>query len=239
MTFATIEEGIEEIRQGRILLVVDDEDRENEGDLVMAADKVTPEAVNFMAKHGRGLICMPMTGERLDELKLGMMVTDNTAPIGTAFTVTVDARRGVTTGTSAYDRAVTIRTLVDPADARGRSHRSRPHLPAAGDGGRRPPSRRPHRGGRGPGAAGRLSARRCHLRGARRDGWNGPAARAHRAGAALPAQDDHDQGPDRVPDPQGKARAARGHDPAAHRLRRVHRASPTRRRWTTACTSPW
>jgi 3,4-dihydroxy 2-butanone 4-phosphate synthase/GTP cyclohydrolase II len=93
--------------------VVDDEDRENEGDLVMAADKVTPEAVNFMTKFGRGLICMPMLGERLDELQIGMMVTDNTAPMGTAFTVTVDARRGVTTGTSAHDRAVTIRTLVD------------------------------------------------------------------------------------------------------------------------------
>src|SRR2546422_913290 len=111
--FATIEEAIEEIRQGRILVVVDDEDRENEGDLVMAADKVTPEAINFMAKYGRGLVCMPMTGERLDELKISMMVSDNTAPMGTAFTVTVDARRGVTTGTSAYDRAVTIRTLVD------------------------------------------------------------------------------------------------------------------------------
>ena len=112
--FATIEEGVEEIRQGRVLLVVDDEDRENEGDFVMAAEKVTPEAVNFMATHGRGLICMPMTAERLDELKIGMMVSENTAPMGTAFTVTVDARRGVTTGTSAYDRAVTIRTLVDP-----------------------------------------------------------------------------------------------------------------------------
>jgi len=112
--FATIEEGLEEIREGRVILVVDDEDRENEGDLVMAADKATPEAVNFMAAYGRGLICMPMTGERLDELKLNMMVAENTAPMGTAFTVTVDARRGVTTGTSAYDRAVTIRTLVDP-----------------------------------------------------------------------------------------------------------------------------
>jgi 3,4-dihydroxy 2-butanone 4-phosphate synthase/GTP cyclohydrolase II len=112
--FATIEEALEEIRQGRIILVVDDEDRENEGDLVMAADRATPEAVNFMATHGRGLICVPMSGERLDELKLGMMVAENTAPLGTAFTVTVDARRGVTTGTSAYDRAVTIRTLVDP-----------------------------------------------------------------------------------------------------------------------------
>ena len=111
--FASIEEAIEEIRQGRMLLVTDDEDRENEGDLLMAADKATPEAVNFMAKYGRGLICVPMTGERLDELKISMMVSDNTAPPGTAFTVTVDARRGVTTGTSAYDRAVTIRTIVD------------------------------------------------------------------------------------------------------------------------------
>ena len=111
--FASIEEAIEEIRQGRMLLVTDDEDRENEGDLLMAADKATPEAVNFMATHGRGLICVPMTGERLDELKISMMVSDNTAPLGTAFTVTVDARRGVTTGTSAYDRAVTIRTMVD------------------------------------------------------------------------------------------------------------------------------
>ncbi len=111
----TIEAAIEEIRQGRMLVVVDDEDRENEGDLVMAADTATPEAVNFMAKYGRGLICVPMTGERLDELKIPMMVTDNTAPMGTAFTETVDARQGVTTGTSAYDRAVTIRALVDPA----------------------------------------------------------------------------------------------------------------------------
>ena len=113
--FATIEEALDDIRQGKIILVVDDEDRENEGDLVMAADKATPEAVNFMAKYGRGLICVPMLGERLDELEIGMMVSHNTAPMGTAFTVTVDARRGVTTGTSAYDRAVTIRTLVDPS----------------------------------------------------------------------------------------------------------------------------
>jgi 3,4-dihydroxy 2-butanone 4-phosphate synthase/GTP cyclohydrolase II len=113
--FVTIDEAIEEIRQGRMIVVVDDEDRENEGDLVMAADKVTPEAVNFMATHGRGIICVPMTGERLEELQIPMMVSDNTAPMGTAFTVTVDARRGVTTGTSAYDRAVTIKALVDPA----------------------------------------------------------------------------------------------------------------------------
>ena len=113
--FASIEEAIEEVRAGRMLVVVDDEDRENEGDLVMAADLATPESVNFMAKYGRGLICVPLPGERLDELQISMMVRDNTAPLGTAFTTTVDARRGVSSGTSAFDRAVTIRTLVDPA----------------------------------------------------------------------------------------------------------------------------
>jgi 3,4-dihydroxy 2-butanone 4-phosphate synthase/GTP cyclohydrolase II len=115
LPFVSVEEAIEEIRRGRMLLVVDDEDRENEGDLLMAADRVNPEAVNFMAKHGRGLICAPLTGERLDQLQVGMMVTENTASMGTAFTVSVDAKRGVTTGTSAYDRALTIRALVDPA----------------------------------------------------------------------------------------------------------------------------
>ena len=113
--FASIEEGIDEIRAGRILVVVDDEDRENEGALVMTADRATPEAVNFMAKHGRGLICVPLPGDRLDQLQISMMVRDNTVPLGSAFTTTVDARRGVSTGTSAFDRAVTIRTLVDPA----------------------------------------------------------------------------------------------------------------------------
>ncbi len=117
--FATIEEALEEIRQGRVLVVVDDEDRENEGDLVMAADKITPEAVNFMVTHARGLMCVPMLGERLDELKLGMMVAENTAPMGTAFTISVDARRGITTGISAHDRAVTIRALVDPQMSAG------------------------------------------------------------------------------------------------------------------------
>jgi 3,4-dihydroxy 2-butanone 4-phosphate synthase / GTP cyclohydrolase II len=115
LPFVSVEEAIEEIRRGRMLVVVDDEDRENEGDLLMAADRANPEAINFMAKHGRGLICAPLTGERLDQLQVGMMVTENTASMGTAFTVSVDAKRGVTTGTSAYDRAVTIRALVDPA----------------------------------------------------------------------------------------------------------------------------
>lgn len=115
MPLSTVGEAIEDIRAGRFVIVVDDEDRENEGDLVMAAELVTPEAVNFMAREGRGLICVPMEGKRLDDLKLPLMVTDNTAPHGTAFTVSVEARGRVTTGISAYDRAATVRALADPA----------------------------------------------------------------------------------------------------------------------------
>jgi 3,4-dihydroxy 2-butanone 4-phosphate synthase/GTP cyclohydrolase II len=114
--FGTIEGAIEDFRAGRMVVVVDDEDRENEGDLTMAAEKVTPETINFMVAHGRGLVCVPLTGERLDELRLGPMVTDNTSPFSTAFTVSVDAKgRGVTTGISAHDRCETIRALLDPA----------------------------------------------------------------------------------------------------------------------------
>ncbi|MGE0827073.1 MAG: 3,4-dihydroxy-2-butanone-4-phosphate synthase [Candidatus Binatia bacterium] len=102
------EEAIEEIRAGRMIILMDDEDRENEGDLCMAAEKVTPEAINFMAKYGRGLICLPMAEEMIDALGLPMMVAKNTAPLGTAFTVSIDARRGITHGVSAEDRATTI-----------------------------------------------------------------------------------------------------------------------------------
>ncbi|HEX2868879.1 MAG TPA: bifunctional 3,4-dihydroxy-2-butanone-4-phosphate synthase/GTP cyclohydrolase II [Ignavibacteriales bacterium] len=111
--FCSVEEAIEEIKNGKVIIVVDDEDRENEGDLVCAAEFVTPEIVNFMAKHGRGMICAPMTGKRLDELGLQLMVDSNTALHGTQFTVTVDAAEGTTTGISASDRAVTIRKLTD------------------------------------------------------------------------------------------------------------------------------
>jgi len=112
--FNTIEETIEAIRKGEIIIVVDDEDRENEGDFIMAAEKVTPEAINFMAKHGRGLICVAMTPERLQDLDLQPMVTENTAHLGTSFTVSVDAKKGVKTGISAHDRAKTIQVLIDP-----------------------------------------------------------------------------------------------------------------------------
>jgi 3,4-dihydroxy 2-butanone 4-phosphate synthase / GTP cyclohydrolase II len=107
-----VEQAVEDIRQGRIVILVDDEDRENEGDLVMAAEKVTPEAVNFMARFGRGLICLTLTEERVSKLALPMMVADNKATMGTAFTVSVEARHGVTTGISAADRATTIRAAV-------------------------------------------------------------------------------------------------------------------------------
>ena len=112
--FNTIEEAIEDIKSGRIVVVVDDEDRENEGDLLMAAERVTPEAINFMATYGRGLICMPVTGERLDELGINAMVSHNTDTQGTAFTVSIDAR-DVTTGISAHERAKTIQTVLNPA----------------------------------------------------------------------------------------------------------------------------
>ena len=111
--FNTIPEAVEDIRQGKFIIVVDDEDRENEGDLIMAAEKATPEAINFFATHGRGLVCVPMTGERIEQLKLHPMVENNTARLGTRFTVSVDALEGTTTGISAFDRAVTIGTLVN------------------------------------------------------------------------------------------------------------------------------
>ena len=115
MPLSTVTEAIEDIRQGKFVVVVDDEDRENEGDLVIAAEHVTAESVNFMAKYGRGLICVPMTGKRLDELQIPIMVQDNTSGFGTAFTISVEAKHRVTTGISAHDRAATVRTLIDPS----------------------------------------------------------------------------------------------------------------------------
>lgn len=114
MKFDSIPKVIEEIRQGRMVIVVDDEDRENEGDLIMAAEKVTSQAINFMAKHGRGLICLPIVEERLDELELYPMVNDNSDRFDTAFTVSIDAKKGVTTGISAHDRAATIKAVLNP-----------------------------------------------------------------------------------------------------------------------------
>jgi len=113
--FCNVEAVLEELRRGGIVIVVDDEDRENEGDFTIAAEKISPNVVNFMAKHGRGLICLALTGERLDELKLPLMVDDNQSKYGTAFTVSIESRKGVTTGISAADRATTVLTAVNPS----------------------------------------------------------------------------------------------------------------------------
>ena len=121
MRFSGIPEAVEDIRSGKMVVVVDDEDRENEGDLTIAAEKVTPDVINFMAKHGRGLVCLPMTGERLDELRIPLMVQDeeNSARFGTAFCVPIEAKQGTTTGISAADRAATVRALIDPQTSAG------------------------------------------------------------------------------------------------------------------------
>src|SRR5512147_804066 len=112
--FDSIESAIRDIKKGKFIILVDDEDRENEGDLVIAAEKVTPQTVNFMAKHARGLICLALTPERVEELQLPQQAVENTATFGTAFTVSIDARRDITTGISAADRATTIHVAIDP-----------------------------------------------------------------------------------------------------------------------------
>src|SRR6201982_754936 len=112
--FATVEAALEEIRAGRMVIVCDDEDRENEGDLTMATQFPTPEAINFMAKEGRGLICLALTPDRCDELGLDLMAAKNESPFQTAFTVSIEAREGISTGISAHDRARTIQVAIDP-----------------------------------------------------------------------------------------------------------------------------
>jgi 3,4-dihydroxy 2-butanone 4-phosphate synthase/GTP cyclohydrolase II len=118
MSFCSVEEAISDFKAGRFIIVLDDENRENEGDLVIAAEKATPEAINFMVRHARGLVCMPMTGERLDELELPLMTLQNTESMQTAFTLSVDARASTTTGISAFDRAATVKALIDPKTKR-------------------------------------------------------------------------------------------------------------------------
>ena len=121
--FVTIEEAIADFRAGRMIVVVDDEDRENEGDLTLAAEFCTPEAINFMAKFGRGLICLTLTEERADYMRLAPMTQDNTSRFGTAFTESIEAREGVTTGISAADRAHTIQIAISPSSGQiGRAH---------------------------------------------------------------------------------------------------------------------
>ena len=131
MALAKIEDAVRDIKDGKIIIIVDDEDRENEGDLVCAAEKVTPEIINFMAVHGRGLICLPLTEDRCDYLQLPPQTQNNTSSMGTAFTISIEAREGVTTGISAADRAKTVLTAVDKNAETDRSGASRTYFPAS------------------------------------------------------------------------------------------------------------
>jgi 3,4-dihydroxy 2-butanone 4-phosphate synthase / GTP cyclohydrolase II len=152
---SSIEEIIDDARNGRMFILVDHEDRENEGDLVIPAQMCTPEAINFMATHGRGLICLALPGERIDALGLPLMSTKNSSRHETAFTVSIEAREGVTTGISAHDRARTVAVAIDPSRPARRHRHAGPHLSAARARRRRAGARRPYRGGGGHGAAGR------------------------------------------------------------------------------------
>ncbi len=144
--FATIEAALEDIREGKFVVVVDAADRENEGDLTIAAQFATPDAINFMATHGRGLVCLCLTEERCEDLGLRQMTDRNETPFGTAFTISIEAREGVTTGISAPDRARTIQVAIDPSKGPARPRPARPRLPAACSARGRPPARRPDRG---------------------------------------------------------------------------------------------
>ena len=170
-----------------MVILVDEEDRENEGDLVLAADHVTPEAINFMARYGRGLICLTLTRERCERLQLPPMAARNGTKHGTAFTVSIEAAEGVTTGISAADRARTVQAAVARDAQRQRPGAARPHLPAAGAGRRRADARRPHRGRLRPRRHGRPDAGRGDLRdheGRRHDGAPARPAALRRASTA-------------------------------------------------------
>ena len=181
MPFSSVEDAITAVGRGEIVVVVDDEDRENEGDLIMAADAVTPEKIAFFLAHTSGLICVPLTPERVEQLDLPLMVTSNTEVQRTAFTVSVDYRHGTSTGISAADRAATIKALVDPHIRPSDLNRPGPHLPPALPARRGAQAGRPHRGGGRPGPGGGDVAGRGPVRGGQRgqDG-DGPPPRADR-----------------------------------------------------------
>ena len=162
--FNTIDEAVADLRAGKMVILVDDEDRENEGDFVMAAEFITAEAITLMTRHASGIITVPMPEERLIALNLELMVRENSESMRTAFTITVDAREGTTTGSSAADRAYTIRKLADPGAPRLGFQPARPCQPADGPKRRRPEARWTHGSRSRPHASGGLAARGCHLR---------------------------------------------------------------------------
>ena len=221
--FASIEEAIDDIRRGRMVVVCDDENRENEGDLTMAAQFATPEAINFMAKEGRGLICLALTPDRCDELGLDLMAAKNESPFQTAFTISVEAREGVTTGISAADRARTIQVAVDPSSGPDDLVQPGHVFPLKSKEGGVLERAGPDRGGRGPGAPRRRHPGRRDLRDHERGRDHGPRAGPRPVLRAARAEDDHGRRPDRLPPPAREAGRACCRDEAAHGVRRVQR----------------
>ena len=219
--FCDVETALEEIRAGRMIVVIDDEDRENEGDLTMAAEKITPEAINFMAKYGRGLVCLAMTEERLDYLRLGQMSAENTSNFGTAFTESIDAKDGVTTGISAYDRSHTIQRRHRSRDPSQRSRASRTRLPASRPQRRSAGSRRTNRSLRRSRAPRRTGSRRRDLRDHERRRHHGARSRAHRILPPARPEDAHRRRTHPLPHGARALRAAPGRNDRAHRLRRL------------------
>ena len=219
--FARIEDAVEAIRAGEMIIVVDDEDRENEGDLTIAAEKVTPEAINFMARYGRGLICLSMTPERLDELEIPLMVSQNTSRFETGFCV-LDRGEGPDDDRHLGRRSGGNRAGRDRSgDQAVRSGAARPHVPAALADRRRDGARRTDRGGGRSGADRRPVSRRRHLRNHERGRHDGARAGAGEVREEARPADDHHRGSDQVPDPHRVAGEARGVGEAADRVRRL------------------
>ncbi len=187
--FDSIEDAIRDIKKGKFVILVDDEDRENEGDLVIAAEKVTPHAINFMARHARGLICLALTPERVEELQLPQQAVENTATFGTAFTVSIDARKDITTGISAADRATTIHVAIDPQSKAERSGAARTYFPIEGPKGRRVEACRADRRVGRSGQVGRAAACRRHLRDHERRRHDGAGAGADQVRQGAQTQD--------------------------------------------------
>ena len=234
MDISPVPELIAELAAGRMVILVDDEDRENEGDVVLAADCVSAEAINFMAKHCRGLICLTLTRERCQQLDLPPMVVRNDAKHGTAFTVSVEAAEGID------NRHLRRRPGADRARGRGQGRQGqrpgapRPHLPAAGGRGRGADARRPHRGRLRPGRHGRAEPRRRDLRGDERRRHHGPAARPAPLCRRAWPEAGHHRRADPLPQPPRDAGARGAPAPAGHAPRCVRQPAVPRQLWWRA-----
>ncbi len=218
--FATIEEALAEIRAGRMVVVVDDEDRENEGDLTLAAQFATPQAINFMATHGRGLICLAITPERAEALRLQPMVRNNQSRFGTAFTVSIEAREGVTTGISAADRARTIQVAIDPNSKPEDLVQPGHVFPLIAR--RRPRSSGANRSRGRPSSACRPHPSRSHLRNHERRWDHGPGSRFSEILPATRAEDDHRRRPHPLSPTDREAGAPSGLGTVAHPVRGLY-----------------